>query len=538
MLINKITKTLLFAGSVLCLLQIWWPAYYLTGDGPCHVYNAQILHDLWCHKNTLFYNRFYEVNTQPNPNWLSTIVIALLLFIVKGAIAEKIFLTFYIAIYISGGWLLLRKISGKSSYWKFVVFIFIFTMPLAKGFYNFSFSIAFYFWMIWSWLSILERRNIGNGLLFFFFSFLTFFTHLLPFVFGTITCTALLISYSIATRQEQNETRIKNFFFKNGLLLALLLAPFVILMGWFTGSQGGMQIHIGHHFYRLIELVRFKYIVTLDHNEVLFCMLAGFTLSLLFCILLFYSVRSSLKINKYDGFVLALLFVTFVYLFFPEEFLGRLILISMRTQLFVWILVVCVISYRVPSEKIRNTFGLILFGYFIALSIVRLSCQVIASRAVADIMSSAKYIKPNSVVLPLNFNLNGLDEKSRQVFDQNWPFRHAYQYMGTEKPLIILDNYEANTGYFPLLWNENINPYRLLGKEAGIEGMPPFVKIKEYKQTSGVTIDHILMWCYDPSFLSDRNFNILYKEINESYHIIYATPGSRTILYEKNANIQ
>jgi hypothetical protein len=104
---------------------------------------------------------------------------------------------------------------------------------------------------------------------------------------------------------------------------------------------------------------------------------------------------------------LALLFVTFVYLFFPEEFLGRLILISMRTQLFVWILAVCIISYRFPSGQIRNVGGLLLFGYFIILSIIRLACQLPAGRAVADIVSSAKYIKPCSVVFPLNVSFWG-----------------------------------------------------------------------------------------------------------------------------------
>ena len=44
---------LLLAGYAICLLQIWLPGYYLTGDGPCHLYNAQILHDLWAGKKTL-----------------------------------------------------------------------------------------------------------------------------------------------------------------------------------------------------------------------------------------------------------------------------------------------------------------------------------------------------------------------------------------------------------------------------------------------------------------------------------------------------
>ena len=163
---QKTLNALLLTGFILCLLQIWLPAFYLTGDGPSHVYNAQILHDLWCNKNTAFYAHYYQLVYQPNPNWLSTIVLALLMFVVNGIVAEKIYLTLYVLLYTRGFYLLLKKISGSNSYWPLVIFLFVFTHVLAKGFYNFSFSIAFYFWVVWSWIRFLDRRNIGNALLF------------------------------------------------------------------------------------------------------------------------------------------------------------------------------------------------------------------------------------------------------------------------------------------------------------------------------------------------------------------------------------
>ena len=135
---QKTTNYLLFIGFAMCLLQVWWPQYYLTGDGPCHVYNAQILHDLWSYnKDTDFYLHFYKLLYQPNPNWLSTIILALLLFVVNGIIAEKIFLTLYVVLFVSGFYLLLRSISNGKSNWVLVLFIFVFPHLLAKGFYNF-----------------------------------------------------------------------------------------------------------------------------------------------------------------------------------------------------------------------------------------------------------------------------------------------------------------------------------------------------------------------------------------------------------------
>ena len=135
---QKTINVLLFTGFALCLLQVWLPAYYLTGDGPSHLYNAQILHDAWCNENTGFYGRYYHIVYRPDPNWLSSMLLAMLLFAVKGAIAEKIFLTLYVALFVRGFYLLLAKIIGRNSYWLLAIFLFVFPHELAKGFYNSS----------------------------------------------------------------------------------------------------------------------------------------------------------------------------------------------------------------------------------------------------------------------------------------------------------------------------------------------------------------------------------------------------------------
>jgi hypothetical protein len=531
---KQITNALLFAGLALCLLQVWWPAYYVTGDGPCHVYNAQVLHDLWSHsKATAMYRHFFTPVYQPNPNWLSTLVLALLLNVVKGAIAEKIFLTVYMLAFIGGFYALLKKISGNGSAWMLVILLFVFPHTLAKGFYNFSFSIAFYFWMVWSWLRFLERKNIGRGMLFFLFTGLLFFTHLLAFGFGVFTCAALLISYSIAMPKGTIQQKLTGFFLRNALWLAVFVTPFLLLMQRFTNEQGGLQLQFRHHFYRLVELAQFKYIVNVTHREDYFALAAGVSLLVMFCIAVINRIRTK-GINKYDGFLLSLLFALFVYLFFPEEFLGRLILISMRAQLFVFILIVCCIAYLLPDGKIMNSGSVVLFTCFIGMTIVRISCMLPVSEAEADYLSAGSFIKPYSVVLPLCFAPEGKDVAGNKIADRNYLFVHAADYMGTEKPLIMLDNFEAYMGYFPLRWTDKTNPYHHLGKYEGIEGNPPYAGINEYKDVSGVTINYILLWCFDSSALQNTHFRLLYDQINSGYHIIYTSPAGRTILYEHN----
>ncbi len=532
MLTKKTTNALLLAGFSLCLFQIWLPAYYLTGDGPCHVYNAQIVYDLWANKNVSFYAPYFTLVYQPNPNWLSTLVISLLMFCVNGIIAEKIFLSVYVFTFISGFYLLLKKISTGDSYWLLMMLIFVFPLTLSKGFYNFSFSIAFYFWVVWSWLRFLEKRSIANTCLFLLFTTLIFFTHLLAFGIAAFTCTALVASFAIAA-QGVTKRKFTSYFLSNVTLLAFFLTPFILLMSWFTQKKGGLQIQLRHHFYRLIELVQGKFLINVTHGEDYFALTAGLVLIFLFCFSMI-KFKKYRTVNKYDGILVSLLFVTFVYLFFPESFLGTLILISMRAQLFVLILMACCIAYIVPDGKFKNVSGIILFGCFIGLSIIRINCQLSASYGVVDYVSAIKFIKPYSVVLPLDFSPNGKDEQGLMIADRNFLFSHASQYMGLNKPLIFLDNYEANMGYFPLRWNEKTNPYYHLNKGNGIEGQPPCADIAGYKQISGVTIDYILMWCYDTSWLKNNDFAKFYAEINNGYHKVYSSTTERTLLFEKN----
>ena len=528
---KKITAYLLLVGFALCLSYIWLPHFFVTGDGPCHLYNAQVLHDLWVGKNVAFYDRFYTLAYQPNPNWLSTFVLAILLFAVNGVLAEKIFLSCYVILYIVGFYLLIKKIRPNATYLPLLVLLFVFPHTMSKGFYNFSFSVAFYFWVVWSWLRFLDKRNIGNALLFFLFMLLIFFTHLLAFGFAAFTCAALVVSYAVANGQA--ERGHSGFFLKNILWLCLMLAPFVILMQWFTQKEGGLQLQLSPHLYRLVELAQYKYLVNVTHTEVPFAFIAGIAVLLLFLVSML-RFGSRPVINKYDGFLLSFLFVLFVYLFFPEDFLGRLILITMRVQIFVFIIMACCVAYMLPPGKLEGTGSLILFMCFVGLSIFRISCLLSASDGVADYVSGIDNIKPYSVVLPLDFSPGGKDRHGKPIGDRNWLFTHAAEYMSTEKPLIFLDNYEANMGYFPISWNKGVNPYNYLSKYEGIEGQPPYADIDEYQRTTGVIIDYILMWCYDPRFLQSEHFSAFYHQVNSEYHMVYTSPNNRTILLERN----
>ena len=529
---KKLINILMVAGIAVCLLQIWLPQYYLTGDGPCHVYNAKVLHDLWLNKDTTFYYRFYTIVYQPNPNWLSHILLAIPMSLVSGVVAEKLFLTFYALLYAGGLYLLLKKISGIPSYWLLLIFLFIFNHALAKGFYNFSLATAFYSWMAWSWLRFIDNKSPLNTFAFFAFSALIFFTQLLPFIFGWVTCFALIVTYTLA-KEYRGIHRPIVFFAKNMVALVILTAPFLALMQWFTAKEGGLRIQWEHNLFRIKELVAFKYLISASGKEFFFAAISGIAIISFFIAAVFLRFRNGFKVNKYDGFLLSLVFVFGVYLLFPEQFMGRVILMAMRVQLFVFLLLAVCAGYMLPVH-LKNAGGGILFACFLGISIAKLTYLMPASAGVADYLSGAKYIKPYSVILPLDFAPAGIGENGAPIAEKNYIFTHAAEYIGAGKPLIFLDNYEALAGYFPLLWTYKTNPYAHLSREEGIEGLPPCADIEAYEKSSGEQIDYVIMWCYNPTFLNKGHYQYLAAQIAAHYHLINTSPSGRALLYERN----
>ena len=529
---QKIINILLIAGLLGCIVQVWLPRYYLTGDGPCLMYNARMLSDFWRGNNISLYSRFYALAYQPNPNWVSHIILGGLMYVFDGATAEKVFLTVYVLLFVFGFYNLLRKINDKVPGWLLVILLFVFHHTLAKGFYNFSLSIAFYLWMVWSWLRYIDKKSSLNAVLFFLFSGLAFFTHLLPFVTGTVTCVLLAGSYAL-TRGYSFKQSPSVFFVKTVASLSLMLGPFVWLSGWFTKKEGGLRLHLSLYRGRLMDHVKFSYLVNFTTGEAFFAGIAGITLCTLMAVGIWSRLRQGFKWHKYDGFFVSMLFVFTVYMTFPEEFMGRAILITMRTQLFVYILMVCCIAYMAPPA-IKNAGGYILFLCFGGLWIVRIPKVLTASAAVEDVTSANRSIRPGSVVLPLDFSPGGKDEKGELIGNANWLFTHVADYIGTGKPLIILDNYEANVGYFPFTWKEGKSPYTFLSREEGIEAQPPCADIDAYYKTSGERIDYIVMWCYDTSFDRQGHYSQLAEQVMREYHKVYSSRSGRTILYEVN----
>lgn len=527
---GKLVYYFLVVGIILCLLQIWLPAYYVTGDGPCHLYNSAILSDL--NSGNSFFSSFFQSNFRPNPNWLTSVLLMGALLAFKAATAEKVFLTIYLAVLFGGHLLMLKKLKAEASLWPLAMLIFVFHHTLAKGFYNFTLGTALYPYMVWAWLRYIDNKNVLNTFLFFFCSLILFFTQLLPFIVAFITCGMLIVSYT-AAGEQRDVHRPAIFLLKHVAALVILTSPFLLMAYLFADSGGGLRMHIGLHLYPLRELAEFKYLISTSDRERIFASIAGITFISVLLAGLWRRFRIG-SVNKYDGFILSLIFITILYVTVPEQFMGRDILITMRLQLYIFMLAFFIASYSV-KVKVANAGGGILFLCFLALFNQRIKVQLAAGRVMQQITEVGVYIAPNSIVLPLCFAPEGRDEYNKPVATRNYLFSHATHYLGCGKNVLLLDNYEALTGYFPLLWRNMVNPYTHLSTCEGFEGLPPSADIRHYEQVAGVNVRYVLRLFYNPDYLNKGHYRSLDSQIVNGYHLVKRSSAGSAELFERNS---
>src|SRR5205809_8067989 len=88
----QMSARLYVAVAIVAVVPIWSTRYLPTVDGPSHVYNSWILHELIRGAQGPV-AQWFRINWHPNPNWLGHAVMALLMFVVPPVVAEKLLVT-------------------------------------------------------------------------------------------------------------------------------------------------------------------------------------------------------------------------------------------------------------------------------------------------------------------------------------------------------------------------------------------------------------------------------------------------------------
>lgn len=400
---------------------------------------------------------------------------------------------------------------------------FVFNETLFLGFFNYSMGIPL---LLFFYGFLLKNADSPTDIRYYLsatgLSFLCYFSH--PLCFGLALVFFLqLYLLPLVYRQRPDWRRflLQATVFLPGILLLLLFA---------AGSTSPGQYYTSTIGERIKELHTSGALSVFSEHEVL----AGrlFFAFALLCLAPVIYRRATRGSAPRRGDLLALNFCTLLvfYLFGPSQTAGAS-MVSERLLILVFIFFFLWLATQ-PFAFKKSLFVIVpLFTLgFIAL---RHRALVQSSSMVTEILSMTPYIAENATVIPLSYDHHGKDTSGEKISTQNWFFVHAADYLGTEKDLVLLGNYEANTGYFPLNWKPACNPFVYLDHGRGIEGTPPQIDIEHYEKKSSRTVDYVMLLFPPEGAGSDGIQPLKGQDLEDDFDFVANSVSGRVMLFKR-----
>ncbi len=488
---------LLFTGLLLAsLAPIWWFRYFPSQDGPAHLENAAILREYHDPQRSLL-RIFYEINAQPEPNWLGHLLLAGLMAFVPPLVAEKILLSGYLLLLPLSLRYALKSVRGQSGFLTLLIFPFVPNLFFHMGFYNFCYSLPLLFFVVGYWLRHEGEFTPVRILVLLLLGVILYFGHLVSLMAAWVVIGIQVLWQAWLV----SKPGISGFWSALWPRLRVLLAAFLptlLLALWFLARQGWAarpaESFEGSTWSILLKL---EALVSYSVSEALVSVVvfAGFVA------LSGYLVAARLKrsgASSSDGLLLAAAAFVFLYFLTPSALSGGLF-VNFRLTLYpfftlmLWFATqpaIHALRWAVRTGACLTTLGLLgLHAHTYAL----------ANAYMDDLLGIAEAIEPDHTLLALNYSPAGIGSDGKALSSRVGPFRHAAGHLAVSRHVVNLANYEATTGYFPILYRPDVNPYLHMGKDEqvldhGLHTVPPRVDLLEYQKSTGQPVDYIVIW--------------------------------------------
>ncbi len=505
---KKYVSGFIFYGIILLLL---WPifslTYIFTHDGPAHVYNACLIGRII--SGNILTADFINLKSFPEPNWTGHFIISVLSSFIKPYVAEKIFLGLYIILFPIFFRRLLKKINKENGFVALLVLPFIFSYFFFGGLYNFLAGVTALFAGLSIILPLFENNGERKYYWILGFSLLLYFSHLLAFgVFVILITLALVFTFMIKKRKEG----IRGFLFSL-VPLFLSLAPSLLLASVYfsnklfapPGPSDVTLVKLIEFLVYISSIITFQYYPENGYALVIFCFLM-----ILLITSLIRNSKKQAESNRFTGPIYqmphywalaACLMLLFFFVIPDQAATGGVI--KFRFELFFFLFVIIWISTLQLSAWQKFSIPFIISGWMILKFIYYQPIMKSLNDDTKQAMKITSLIKENSILLPLNYS-------------NNWMHTNLFNYTGTVKNILVLDNYEAGMPHFPLEWKKGRNPVALLGSFNG--RLPLCADIQNFEKNTNHNIDYIVTWNYNP--LDDSCTTSIKNTLDSNYDLI------------------
>lgn len=528
---KHVEVVVLMAVAVWLVAPVFSYVSFYTNDGPAHLYNSTILRELLLGKGG-HYLDFFELNLRPEPNWIGHILLVILLFMFEPLVAEKMLIFIYIASFLFAFRYLVRAFNTNN--WAAVVLVapFVYSFPLYIGFYNFLFGVVCLLFTLGFWIRIrnrLSNRNLGIiGLLL----VTGFFSHITTFLV-TIMCVGVAeLHYLI---MANSRLTIKQLLVRWSKLL-LYISPTIVLTGVFLSAHGGSEIPentieaekqwndliamrpitIFHHLHQ--ELITKWLFIAFSATVYLVAVLGSANWST-------GKNGSTIDFKKDLGLgeprqvlmIIALIFLL-GYFVLPDWMASGGYVHVRLLLLFFLFLALWVAAARIPA---RFTLPLAVVSIMVTVKLFdgREQYRNEQNRVVREMIEVSEHLPERQTVLPI-------------VENYHWFFGHVGNYLGALKRVIVLNNYEAATGYFPLSWKMAPNPAHFLGHPASAACGESVLEM----ENNGIPVNVIVHYKDGTKELGENCEYTIEQLESDQFTLVYTTRSGLTNVYLRNAN--
>jgi hypothetical protein len=367
------------------------------------------------------------------------------------------------------------------------------------------------------WLRNKDKVNIFNSSFLVILLTLVYFSHILVFSLGVI------VFFVYILLRYLGDIFLKQFQFRSAItqsgILIIGFIPGILLSLKYLMVRGTPSSSDRLGSKELLEWI-IDIRAAINYNYVLEAKYLNILSLLMFLILLVSGMQyfwkrmmgsHSDRIFRYDSYIwliISLIILT-LYFLFPNQSSGGSY-ISLRLNLLFFIFfILWLITLKLPSWLKKTSLVIIIIVNFV---LVNHHSRYIKnySTYVQEFVKMSEHIEENSIILPVRNSGKWLD-------------LHFSNYMGINKPQVILENYEACTGYFPLEWNTTDMPMVILADTVRTD-LCLYNKFPLNRPDS-VLVDYVIMWGEKPLEGCKNKISAL---ISQTYD---------TVCYSKEKNI-
>lgn len=512
--LKKNEPRIFFIIVILNALPLLLHKFYLTHDGPSHVYNSVLLRELFFGNDSGIQN-VYAVNHELVPNLFSHLLLGILSAVFPIWLAEKIILLLYVIGLPYCFRCFMKKNTSPELFSWIIILPFTFSYFFYYGFYNFILALLPFTLLLALWM---KRTDLQwkTGLKIFGLLLLIYFSHIYVFVLALLMM-GLFSGMEIICAVKKTGVIFRQLFF-----LFIISLPLLALTFFFLHHTHIDNAHTGASVHELARaLLQFSCINRPGNVVVKFSTTIAVTfIALMICAVINRFVRFRKKemplFTPADCFCLAAFILLLFYFTVPDSLGGGMNCLRIQQLMLIcaamWLTLQVFPKWMKISALTVILVSQIFLVYFYA-------TEKNYSSEIEEWIAAGKNLEKNSITIPITFSN-----------DDRW--MHTCGYMGATSSRALVYNYESGLLWFPVIWNNN-HAFRIKGmkeKNSLCDDRNPAIV---WMNKPVLYADHVVVWGKPLSANDIILFQPIDSALQENYALTFLSEHIRLYTLHK-----